>query len=488
MHINITQHTSRILRHLSSGALALGLTATALAQGTTAFTYQGRLTDGVNPATGTYDLRFTLYDTASGPGTAGSPVPKLGTGITNGLFTVTLDFGAGLFTGAARWLEIAAKTNGASTYVTLTPRQALTPAPYALYAPSAGSLSGNVNQTFTGTVSFNPPSGPPFAVGSTNAVANLNADLLDGRHAASFWQLGGNAGTTPGVNFLGTTDDQPLELRVNGARALRLEYVSFFGIDMPNLIVGPSCTINSRASSIGGGSENQIRGGADYSFLGGGYYNTIASNACYSFLGGGYSNEILADSQRAFLGAGDGCRIDTNSPYAFLGGGQYNWIQANSRHAFLGGGRNNTLGAKAFHSFLGGGAENAIQVGAEESFLGGGYQNQIKTDAAYAVLGGGYGNWIRAEGGMVPGGRGNDVGGMYSFAAGYRAKAPLPGCFVWADANGVDFNTGVANSFNVRSPAACILSSASTPTAARPAPPPCAMARGSLCRRPTPRC
>ncbi|MCX6917142.1 MAG: hypothetical protein NT167_29570, partial [Verrucomicrobia bacterium] len=123
---------------------------------------------------------------------------------------------------------------------------------------------------------------------------------------------------------------------------------------------------------------------------------------------------------------------------------------ANSRHAFLGGGENNSVAAAAFHSFLGGGAGNTIQVGAEESFLGGGYQNQIQTDAPFAVLGGGYGNWIGAEGGMVPGGRGNYVGGMYSFAAGYRAKAPLPGCFVWADANGVDFNTGVANSFNVR--------------------------------------
>jgi len=108
MKTNTTQHTSRFLRHLTAGALALGLTTTAFAQGT-AFTYQGRLTEGVNPATGIYDLSFTLYDAAAGVGTVGSPVPKLGVGITNGLFTVALDFGAGLFNGSARWLEIAAK-------------------------------------------------------------------------------------------------------------------------------------------------------------------------------------------------------------------------------------------------------------------------------------------------------------------------------------------------------------------------------------------
>ena len=139
MKTNNTSSTSRLLRFVSAGALALGLTATAFAQGT-AFTYQGRLTDGVNPATGIYDLSFTLYDSAGGAGTVGRPVPKLGVGVTNGLFTVALEFGAGLFNGAALWLEIAAKTNGASVYVTLSPRQPLTPAPYALYAPAAGSV------------------------------------------------------------------------------------------------------------------------------------------------------------------------------------------------------------------------------------------------------------------------------------------------------------------------------------------------------------
>jgi len=42
---------------------------------------------------------------------------------------VTLDFGSGVFTGNARWLEIAVRTNGASGFVTLTPRQPLTPTP-----------------------------------------------------------------------------------------------------------------------------------------------------------------------------------------------------------------------------------------------------------------------------------------------------------------------------------------------------------------------
>jgi hypothetical protein len=76
--------------------------STAIAQGT-AFTYQGRLNDGANPANGTYDLRFAIYDAA----TLGTPQGNLRTNsavaISNGLFTVALDFG-NQFPGAARWL------------------------------------------------------------------------------------------------------------------------------------------------------------------------------------------------------------------------------------------------------------------------------------------------------------------------------------------------------------------------------------------------
>ena len=62
-----------------------------LSQGS-AFTYQGRLNDGGSPAGGIYDLRFTIYDSlASGTGVAG-PLTNSATGVTNGLFTVTLDF------------------------------------------------------------------------------------------------------------------------------------------------------------------------------------------------------------------------------------------------------------------------------------------------------------------------------------------------------------------------------------------------------------
>src|SRR5215467_6732138 len=82
----------------------------AAAQGT-AFTYQGRFSDGANPANGIYDLRFALYAASSSGAPIAGPVTNTAT-LTNGLFTVSVDFGTGVFMGSSLWLEIAARTNG----------------------------------------------------------------------------------------------------------------------------------------------------------------------------------------------------------------------------------------------------------------------------------------------------------------------------------------------------------------------------------------
>jgi hypothetical protein len=113
-------------------------TATAFAQGT-ALTYQGRLNSGANAANGSYDLTFTLFVTNSGGNSVAGPLTNSATGVTNGLFTVTLDFGGGVFTGNARWLELGVRTNGSGSFTTLVPRQPILPTPYALYASNSAT-------------------------------------------------------------------------------------------------------------------------------------------------------------------------------------------------------------------------------------------------------------------------------------------------------------------------------------------------------------
>jgi lysophospholipase L1-like esterase len=122
-----------------------GQLSRAHAQGT-AFTYQGRLNDGANPANGSYDLTFTLYTTNIAGAAIAGPVTNTATAVSNGLFTTLIDLGAEAFTGDGNWLEIAVRTNGATGFTTLTPRQQVTPSPYAITAANVASngLAGGV--------------------------------------------------------------------------------------------------------------------------------------------------------------------------------------------------------------------------------------------------------------------------------------------------------------------------------------------------------
>ena len=127
--------------------------STAHAQGT-AFTYQGRLTDNGGPATGIYDLQFAVYDSVDGGVQQGGTLAAADLTISNGLFTVTLDFGASVFDGSDRWLDIAVRPGVSSgSYSNLVPRQQITSSPYAV---RAANFSGTVAASqLTGTISSN---------------------------------------------------------------------------------------------------------------------------------------------------------------------------------------------------------------------------------------------------------------------------------------------------------------------------------------------
>src|SRR5215813_1479332 len=136
------------LREISLLGLSLLLilnAGTARAQ-STAFTYQGRLTDGGLPANGTFQMQFALYDAANNGNQIGNTATFDGQGgnppainVTSGIFTVQLDFGASPFaSGGDRFLQIQVKHPQDNAYVTLQPLQQLTSSPFALRTISAG--------------------------------------------------------------------------------------------------------------------------------------------------------------------------------------------------------------------------------------------------------------------------------------------------------------------------------------------------------------
>lgn len=132
----------------------------------TAFTYQGYLEVSGAPANGVYDLRFTLYN--SDNVLVSGPICRDNVSVTDGQFTVAIDFGA-QYNGVALYLEIGVRAGGAvgdcasGSYTVLSPRQSLTPAPYAmglrLPYSGLGDVAGSSVVSVTNTSSDSSSSG-----------------------------------------------------------------------------------------------------------------------------------------------------------------------------------------------------------------------------------------------------------------------------------------------------------------------------------------
>ncbi|HDD25398.1 MAG TPA: hypothetical protein ENF52_08175, partial [Chloroflexi bacterium] len=265
----------------------------------------------------------------------------------------------------------------------------------------------------------------------------------DHNHDGRYWKLDGNSGTGPPGNFLGTTDNNPLELRVNGKRALRLEP----NANSPNVVggySGNSVTDGVAGASIGGGGTiwNDNRVTDNYGTIGGGIKNQAGNDAGtvsdkqYATVGGGYGNTASGESSTVGGGknntaSGAGAVVaggDNNTasgPVAFVGGGYGN--EASGENAAVVGGYRNS--AAGYISFIGGGANitvtgqyaavaggSAITVTGDYGFVGGGLRN--KASGSLATVGGGVDNEASNNYATVGGGTNNTASGTYATVGG----------------------------------------------------------------------
>ena len=367
------------IKSLSCAALLLAnaIAATLAPASAESWTYRGSLEDGGRPAEGEYAIKVRLYDAATGGRAIGHEITLPNVFVRNGAFAADLDFGTTLADGPPLWMEVQ------------------------VAAP---------NDTFV-------PLGSRQKFDAKAALAGI------------CWDTAGNAAIAG--EFLGTTNTQPLELKVNSARAARYEP----NATSPNVISGAF----TNAVNAGAYGATIAGGGATFSDpnFSGTSQNQVTDS--YGTVGGGATNR-----------AGDfGTAFD--SPFATVSGGFGN--TASGQKSTVGGGEANT--ANGYDGTVGGGGYNRAS----------GYGS---------VVAGGISNTAGAFLAIVNGGQQSCAGGVGSWASGYNAKARLgnttpgggdgcvgvpssgtdngdEGTFVWADrSNESDFVSTGPNQFLLR--------------------------------------
>ncbi len=214
----------------------------------TAFTYQGQLKSNGNPVNGTCDFQLYLYDSAAGLGQIGPMVDRSGIPVANGYFTIaSLDFGSTAFNGEARWLRIDVRCPaGNGSYTTLTPRQPLTAAPYALALPGLytqqNATSPNVIGGYSGNIISSTMVGSVIGGGGASGFANN----VQANHAT----IGGGKGN----------EARGYAATISGGHGNAAGYLDTVGGGKDNTAWGSYATVP-------GGRDNTAQG--DYSFAAG---------------------------------------------------------------------------------------------------------------------------------------------------------------------------------------------------------------------------
>ena len=339
-------------RYMLTAILYLVLIPLAQAQIPRTLSYQGVVTDeaGTPLPTGNYNFTFRLYETETG----GSPAWEEGqlllvensviNAILGRIIPLDLPFDK------TYWLGISIAAGDE-----LQPRTRLNASAYSLNASSVTDSAVTSRKIAPNTVvrSLN---------GATEAVTltagNNIAIVRDGNNLTisstdesgrDSWRLSGNAGTDT-THFLGTTDAQPLELRVNGERAGRFEYTEPDA--GPNVILGsqfnqvtdgvygatisgggdagkffPSLSPNKvtdRLGTVGGGAANTA---GFFGMVGGGFTNT-ASEA-HSVVAGGFNN--MASGRKSTVSGGS--NNVASGDYATVAGGSENRAEGSNSFA-----------------------------------------------------------------------------------------------------------------------------------------------------------
>jgi hypothetical protein len=316
--------------------------ATTIFAQSTAFTYQGRLSDNNLSANGNYDFEFKLFTALTGGTQDGTSRQVMNVPVTNGTFTVLIDFGAGAFPGADRFLEIAVKPAGSGSFTTLSPRQQVTMTPYAIKSASADQASFAINaNNAQNAVNAQTAQTAQTATNATNATNAINAtNATNATTAQNALQLGGVAAN----QYVQTSDPRlsdarnPLPNSTNYIQNRTTQQTSTNFNISGNGTVGGTLTGNivSAATQFNIGN-NRILGNAGASNLFAGVLagNSNTTGISNSFFGQNSGGANTSGSRNSFFGNFAGAANTTGEGNVFIGSSAGNTNAAGNNNSII---------------------------------------------------------------------------------------------------------------------------------------------------------
>jgi hypothetical protein len=329
----------------------------------TAFTYQGRLLDANQTADGLYDLQFKLYDSPADGNQMGGTLDANEVDVIDGYFTVFLDFGSdpNIFNGDARWLDIGVRPGeleDPNAYTVLSPRQGITPTPYAIYAAGDGGIGADSDWIISGNNMYSGVSGN-VGIGTTSPAAKL--EVNGGISAGSI---------TASSSITASTITATGSITAGDISATTVYKIG--GVTVLSSPGGANTFVGLQAGAVNTGYNNTFSGTAA------GYSNTTGYNNTFSGRNAGYSN--TTGSYNTFSGRNAGYSNTTGSDNTFTGC-EAGWLNtAGSENTFSGemAGHQNTTGN--YNTFSGTAAGYNNTTGSYNTFSG--YQAGLNNTTA----------------------------------------------------------------------------------------------------------
>lgn len=377
--MTMRNYMNRILSLFVGVLISICVICPALVAQTNVFTYQGSLTTAGSPANGNHDFEFALFDTLGGANQVGTTLTRSNVVVTNGVFSVSLDFG-NQFPGLNRFLEIRVRPSGGGGFTTLTPRQQVNSAPYAIKSVAAESAvtalnatnaATSINATQLGGVAANQyvlttdprmtDARAPTA-GSTSYIQNQNA----GPQSSSSFNISGS-GTVGGTLSAGTVNVSS-QYNIGGTRILSTPGSQnvFIGA-----FTGGSGSTVLRNTYVGAGAgTNVLQNNANensYFGAGAGAANTEGDRNSIFGVDAGFQNIA---SNNSFFGAKTGQQNTTGTLNAFFGESAGTLNTTASSNSFFGADSGASTTTGGGNSFFGTGSGQDNVDGIQNSFFG----------------------------------------------------------------------------------------------------------------------